>query len=229
MRKQTKSVNTQFRFKDPYGSLSMPVYHTAAYEFDNAKEMADAFTGKSGMPDYSRTMNPTVSFLEDKVRDITGASSVTALSSGMAAISNTLLALASSGTNIITSPHLFGNTFSLICSTLKRLGIRAKLCDMTNPEEVDQAIDDKTCCLFLEIITNPQLEVADLKALAEVAHAKGVPLIADTTIIPFTQFCAKDFGVTSRLFPVLNTCRVAPLRSGGLLSNTGLPTAFPTD
>ena len=226
MRKQTKSVNTQFRFKDPYGSLSMPVYHTAAYEFDNAKEMADAFTGKSGMPDYSRTMNPTVSFFEDKVRDITGASSVTALSSGMAAISNTLLALASSGMNIITSPHLFGNTFSLICSTLKRLGIRAKLCDMTNPEEVDQAIDDKTCCLFLEIITNPQLEVADLTALAEVAHAKGIPLIADTTIIPFTQFCAKDFGVDIEIVSSTKYLSGGATSLGGLVIDYGTTDGF---
>ena len=102
MKNQTKAIDTPFRKGDAYGSLSMPIYHTAAYEFDTAKDMADAFTGKVIAPDYSRVMNPTVMYLEDKVKALTGAENVIAMSSGMAAISNTLMALAATGKDIVT-------------------------------------------------------------------------------------------------------------------------------
>ena len=186
MKKQTKAIHVDFPFRDAYGSISMPVYHTAAYEFETADEMADAFTGKVLVPDYSRVMNPTVMHLEDKVKALTGAKDVIAFTSGMAAISNAIFALAGAGKNIVTSRHLFGNTFSFLTSTLKRFGVETRLCDLTDLEEVERNVDGDTCCIFLEIITNPQMEVADLKALGAIAHRHGVPLLADTTMIPFT-------------------------------------------
>lgn len=195
MNKQTLAIDTPFQKSDAYGALSMPVYHTCAYEFADATVMADAFCGRIEEPDYSRVMNPTVTFLEQKVKAITGAERVTALSSGMAAISNTLLSLVEAGRNVVTSRHMFGNTFSLLTNTLPRLGVKAHLCDLTSLDEVEKAVDDDTCCIFLETITNPQLEVADLPALARIAHSHGIPLVADTTVIPFTEFSAKALGV----------------------------------
>ena len=195
MKNQTKAIDTPFGRRDAYGALSMPVYHTAAYEFDTAADMADAFTGRVIAPDYSRVMNPTVTYFEDKVKAVTGAHAVVAMSSGMAAISGTLLALAGAGKNIVTSRHMFGNTFSLITQSLTRFGVEARTCDLLDLAEVERRIDDNTCCLFLEIITNPQMEVADLAALAEIAHRHGVPLVADTTVIPFTEFSSHALGV----------------------------------
>lgn len=195
MKNQTKAIDTPFGRRDAYGALSMPVYHTAAYEFDTAADMADAFTGRVITPDYSRVMNPTVTYFEDKVKAVTGAHAVVAMSSGMAAISGTLLALAGAGKNIVTSRHMFGNTFSLITQSLTRFGVEARTCDLLDLAEVERRIDDNTCCLFLEIITNPQMEVADLAALAEIAHRHGVPLVADTTVIPFTEFSSHALGV----------------------------------
>lgn len=195
MKNQTKAIDTPFGRRDAYGALSMPVYHTAAYEFDTAADMADAFTGRVIAPDYSRVMNPTVTYFEDKVKAVTGAHAVVAMSSGMAAISGTLLALAQAGKNIVTSRHMFGNTFSLITQSLTRFGVEARTCDLLNLAEVERCIDDNTCCLFLEIITNPQMEVADLAALAEIAHRHAVPLVADTTVIPFTEFSSHALGV----------------------------------
>lgn len=90
---------------------------------------------------------------------------------------------------------MFGNTYSLLTKTLPRFGVKTHLCDLTNLDEVRRAVDADTCCIFLEIITNPQLEVADLTALAEIAHAHNIPLVADTTAIPFTEFCAHELGV----------------------------------
>ena len=195
MKKQTLAIDTPYQHPDAYGALSMPVYHCAAYEFDNAEEMADAFCGRSDMPDYSRVTNPTVIYFERKVAALAEAAEAVAFSSGMAAISNTLFCLASQGRTILTSRHLFGNTFALIGGTMLRFGVRPKLCDLTDIEAVENAIDDTTCCIFMEIITNPQMEIADIRALADVAHRHNIPLVADTTTIPFTQFSAKALGV----------------------------------
>ena len=195
MKKQTQAIHTQFQRPDAYSSLSMPVYHTAAYEFSDAVSMTDAFCGRTDDPDYSRVMNPTVTFFENKVRALTGATDVIALSSGMAAISNALLAVAEAGQKIVTSRHLFGNTYTLITGTLLRFGIEPVLCDLTDLHTVEQAVDDRTCALFLEIITNPQMEVVDLPALSHITRSRGVPLMADTTLIPFTCFDARALGI----------------------------------
>ena len=195
MKKQTQAIHVAYERRDAYDSLSIPVYNTLAYEFNNAQIMADAFTDKIKAPDYSRVENPTVTNFERRVAALTDASHATAFNSGMAAISNTLLALSAQGKNIVTSKHLFGNTYGLLVGTLRRFGVKIRLCDLTNVQEVEKVIDEDTCCVFLEIVTNPQMEVADLKALSDVAHAKNAPLVADTTAIPFTQFSAKELGV----------------------------------
>ena len=114
MQKQTAAIHARYQQPDAYGALSMPVYHCAAYEFANAEDMIESFCGRSDMPDYSRVTNPTVTYFERKVRMLTDAADVVAFSSGMAAISNALLALSSAGKNIVTSRHLFGNTFALL-------------------------------------------------------------------------------------------------------------------
>uniref|UniRef100_UPI003FEF7140 trans-sulfuration enzyme family protein n=1 Tax=Prevotella sp. TaxID=59823 RepID=UPI003FEF7140 len=221
MNKQTLAIDTPFQKSDAYGALSMPVYHTCAYEFADATVMADAFCGRIEEPDYSRVMNPTVTFLEQKVKAITGAERVTALSSGMAAISNTLLSLVEAGRNVVTSRHMFGNTFSLLTNTLPRLGVKAHLCELTNLDEVEKAVDDDTCCIFLETITNPQLEVADLPALARIAHSHGIPLVADTTVIPFTEFSAKALGVDIEVVSTTKYLSGGATTIGGMVIDYG--------
>jgi len=195
MRKQTLAIHTDFQKDDAYGSLNMPIYHTAAYSFPSAKAMADAFTGRSSAPSYSRVANPTVTFFENRVKQLSNATNVFAFNTGMAAISNAIIALSASGKNIITSNHLFGNTVSLLKNTLGRFGVETRSVDLLNTESVRNSIDENTALIYLEIVTNPQLEVANLKTLASIAHEKNIPLIADTTVIPFTQFNSKDLGV----------------------------------
>ena len=176
MQKQTIAIHTVPEIGDPHGALSMPVYHSAAFEFNSAADMEAAFTGKLHKASYSRVINPTVTYLEDKVTELTGAEATYAFTSGMAAIHNALMTFAESGKNIVTSKHLFGNTFSLIGGTFRRLGVKAKFIDLTNIDKVREAVDADTCCIFAEIITNPQVEVADFRALAEVAHEHNIPL-----------------------------------------------------
>ena len=195
MKKQTTAINTPFVRPDVYGSLAVPIYNNVAFEFQDAQQMADAFCNRIKAPDYARVENPTVTNLEQRVRALTGAAHVTAFNSGMAAISNALLAVSAQGKSIVTSRHLFGNTLALITNTLLRFGVKPRLRDLTDLEAVRQAVDEQTACVFLEIVTNPQLEVADLQAIAEIAHAKGVPVIADSTVIPFTETSLHELGV----------------------------------
>ena len=221
MKNQTKAIHTPFARKDPFGAISMPVYNTVAYEFDDAQEMSDAFCYRKLSPDYSRAENPTVDYLEDKVKAITGAHDVIALNSGMAAISNIFLALTATGKNIVSSRHMFGNTYALINGSMKRFGVTAKLCDLTNIEEVEQTIDENSCCVFLETLTNPQLEVADLSALAEVAHRHGIPLIADSTMIPFTENHLGSLGVDIEVLSSTKYISGGATSLGGLIIDYG--------
>ena len=216
MDKSTIAIDTKLPRQDAYGSIAMPVYHTAAYEFDTAKDMADAFCGRVLAPDYSRVMNPTVMHFEDQVKALTGADNVFAFCSGMAAITNTFLTVIESGKNIVTSRHLFGNTVALITKTFARFGVETRQVDLLDLDAVRKSIDKNTACIYLEIVTNPQLEVADIPALAKIAHENGIPLIADTTVIPFTQFSAKALGVD---IEVLSSTKYI---SGGATSLGGL-------
>ena len=221
MKYETKILSTRYPRPDAYGSLAMPVYHTAAFEFPSAKAMSDAFCGRSAAPSYSRIANPTVSHLEERVRQWTGALSVTALNTGMAAVAYALTAVSAAGLNIVASRHLFGNSLSLLRDTLGTLGVEARFADFTCPDEVAALTDDNTAALFFEVITNPQLLVADIRALADVAHSHGVPLIADTTIVPFTVFHARDFGIDIEVVSSTKYISGGGTGLGGLLIDYG--------
>ena len=221
MKYETKILTTKYQKPDAYGALSMPVYYTAAFEFPSAKAMSDAFCGRSMAPSYARIANPTVTYLEERVRQLTGATSVTALNTGMAAIHYALTAVSAAGLNIVTSKHLFGNSVSLIRDTLGTFGVEARFADFRNLEEVAALIDDKTCALFFEIITNPQLFVADIRALADIAHRQGVPLIADTTIVSFSAFHAHQFGVDIEVVSSTKYISGGGTGLGGLLIDYG--------
>ena len=221
MRKTTIAIDTKLPRRDAFGAIAMPVYHTAAYEFETAKDMADAFCGRVLAPDYSRVMNPTVMHLEETVKALTGATNVFAFCSGMAAITNALLVFVEQGKNIVTSNHLFGNTVALMNRTLTRFGVETRQIDLLDLDAVRNAIDEHTACLYLEIVTNPQLEVADLSALADIAHERGIPLIADTTVIPFTQFSAKQLGVDVEVVSSTKYISGGATSLGGLVIDYG--------
>ena len=221
MKKQTIAIDNSFVRPDAYGSLAVPIYTNVSFEFDDAAAMADAFTGRTKAPDYARVENPTVTNLENRVRELTGAAHVTGYNSGMAAISNALFAVAAQGKNIVTSRHLFGNTLALVTTTLMPFGVKPRLRDLTNLEQVEAAIDGNTCCVYLEIVTNPQLEVADLKSIAEIAHGKGVPVIADSTVIPFTETNLKSLGVDIEVLSSTKYLSGGGTSLGGLVIDYG--------
>lgn len=221
MKKQTIAISTPYVRPDVYGSLAVPIYSNVSYEFDDAQVMADAFCNRIKAPDYGRMYNPTVTNFEQRVKALTNAEHVTAYNSGMAAISNALMAVGAQGKNIVTSRHLFGNSLALISNTLLRFGVKPKLRDLTNLEAVEAAIDEQTCCVFLEIVTNPQLEVADLKGIAEIAHRKNVPVIADSTVIPFTETSMKELGVDIEVVSSTKYISGGGTSLGGLIIDYG--------
>ncbi|MBR3456096.1 MAG: O-acetylhomoserine aminocarboxypropyltransferase/cysteine synthase [Bacteroidaceae bacterium] len=221
MKKQTIAIHTPYVRPDAYGALAVPIYNNVAFEFQDAQTMSDAFCNRIKSPDYARMENPTVTNFEQRVKSLTGAAHVTAFNSGMAAISNALLAVSGQGKNIVTSRHLFGNTLALISNTLLRFGVKPRLRDLTNLEAVDASIDEQTCCVYLEIVTNPQLEVADLKGIAEIAHKKKVPVIADSTVIPFTETSLKDLGVDIEVVSSTKYISCGGTSLGGLIIDYG--------
>ena len=221
LKKQTIAIHTPYVRRDAYGALAVPVYHNVAFEFDDAQQMADAFCNRIKAPDYARMGNPTVTNFEQRVKALTGAVHVTAFNSGMAAISNALLAVSAQGRTIVSSRHLFGNTLALISNTLLRFGVKPRLRDLTDIEAVEAAIDQTTCCVFLEIVTNPQQEVADLKAVADIAHRKGVPVIADSTVIPFTETSLNELGVDIEVVSSTKYISGGGTSLGGLIIDYG--------
>lgn len=216
MKKTTKAIHTSFHKRDAYDALQIPIYNCMAYEFDDANYMSQVFSGKILLPDYSRVLNPTVTHYEEIVSNLTGAKEVSAFNSGMAAISAMLFSVADSGKNIVSSRHLFGNTYLLLTQTLKRFGVEPRLIDLTNIEDVKKNIDENTCCIFMESVTNPQMEVVDVRTLSKISKENNIPLIADTTIIPFTQFDGKELGLD---FQVVSSTKYI---SGGATSLGGL-------
>ena len=229
MKKQTKAIHFDYQQPDPYGALSMPVYNALAYEFDNSAVMADSFCGRNDLPDYSRVTNPTVTYFERKVREITGARDVIAFNSGMAAITAVLMGVCRSGSEIVTSRHLFGNTYLLMVKTLGRLGVKTTFLDLLDTEAVEMAVSrENVSCLFLEIMTNPQMEIADIRKLADAAHRHGVSVIADTTMIPFTEFNAGGLGVDIEIVSSTKYISGGGTSLGGLVIDYGGVDGFDT-
>lgn len=216
MKKTTKAIHTPFGRRDAWDALQIPVYNCLAFEFDDAAYMSDVFCGKVEVPDYSRVLNPTVMHLEDRVKNLTGAKEVSAFNSGMAAISAMLISVCATGKNIVSSRHMFGNTYLLVTQTLARLGVEPRLVDLCNIKEVEENIDANTCCIFLESVTNPQTEVADIRALSSLTKKWNIPLICDTTIIPFTEYDGESLGLD---FQVVSSTKYI---SGGATSLGGL-------
>ncbi len=217
----TNILHTPFSKRDAHRSLSMPVYNTAAFEFESAEEMEEAFLGKIPFHTYTRVSNPTVEYFEERVKIASEAMVVTALSSGMAAISNTFFAIAYAGANIVTSSHLFGNTFSFFQFTLAAFGVEVRFCNIFDPMDLEKNIDENTCAVFAEIITNPNMEVIDLKTTSAITKSKKVPLIIDTTLMPWCTFKAKDFGVDIEVVSSTKYLSGGATSIGGLILDHG--------
>jgi O-acetylhomoserine (thiol)-lyase len=206
---------------DVHGSLRMPVYDSVAFEHASARAMQWAFEGRSPSHSYTRISNPTVEDFEQRILRLSGGTAVVAVASGMAAISGTIMALAGAGSNIITSRHLFGNTLSLFTKTLQPWGLEVRFAAMTDPATVAAAIDGETRAIYLETMTNPQLEVADLAELAAIARENGVPLVVDTTLTTPWLLQSKQAGVNIEIISSTKYISGGATAVGGVIIDNG--------
>ncbi len=211
----TRSLHLPYVKEDPHHSLQMPLYESVAFEFESAEQMEANFRGEYAAHVYSRTSSPTVEYFELKLKTLTGSYGVLAVSSGMAAISNTIMAVAKAGENIISSTQLFSHTFALFQQTLPEFGLETRFSDLKKKEAIEKLIDEKTRAIFFETVTNPQLEIADIDMLAEIAKKHNILLIADSTMTPPNVFSAGKFGVN---LEVISTTKYI---SGGATSFGG--------
>ncbi len=218
----TKSIHSSLPQKDAYNALHMPVYDGVAYEFDSAEDIEASFKGQKVAHAYSRTSNPTVEHLELKLKSVTESHGVIALSSGMAAISNALLALVEKGGNLVSSNHLFGHTYALLKNTIQEWGIEVRFVDMSNVEEVEGSIDDKTRVLFFETITNPQLEIVDVRKIAQIAHKNNALVMVDSTLTPPYVFNSSDFDVDIEVMSATKFMSGGAAAVGGIIIDNGL-------
>lgn len=217
----TRAIHRKAAKKDVHGALRVPVYDCVAFEHDDAMSLKLSFEGKKPAHVYSRITNPTVEDFEQRIRDLAGGIAVVAVSSGMAAISNTVMALAESGSNVVTTKKIFGNTLALFEKTFAPWGLETRCVSMTDIDAVDAAIDKHTRAVFLESITNPHLEVADLKQLSQVTQKRGIPLVLDNTVMTPYLLNSKDAGVNIEILSSTKSISGGATSVGGVIIDNG--------
>ncbi len=163
-------------------AATTPIYQTTSYTFDNTQHGADLFNLAVAGNIYSRIMNPTNAVLEARLTAMEGGVGALALASGMAAITYAIQAITRAGDNIISVPQLYGGTYNLFAHTFPAQGIEVRFAAVDDLAALEAQIDDRTRAVFCESIGNPAGNVVDIRALADVAHRNGVPLIVDNTV-----------------------------------------------
>ncbi len=182
MRDETIAIHAGYDTEPTTKSVAVPIYQTTAYEFDNAQHGADLFNLAVPGNIYTRIMNPTADVLEKRVAELEGGIAGLAVSAGSAAINYAILTIAEAGMNVVSVPLLYGGTYTLFAHMLPKQGIDVRFGADDNVESLEGLIDDKTACVYCESIGNPAGNIADIEALAEMAHKHGVPLIVDNTV-----------------------------------------------
>lgn len=163
------------------GARAVPIYQSNAFKFNTTEHAANLFGLKENGYIYTRIHNPTTTVFEERVAQLEGGVGALAVSSGMAAITTSILNIAGAGDEIVSASTLYGGTYNLFANTLPKYGIKTHLVDPKNPENFRQAITPNTKAIFAETIGNPSLDILDIEAVANIAHEAGIPLIVDNT------------------------------------------------
>jgi O-acetylhomoserine (thiol)-lyase len=182
MKDETLAIHAGYTTDPRTKSVAVPIYQTAAYEFDNAQHGADLFNLVVPGNIYTRIMNPTNDVLEQRVAALEGGVAALALSAGSAAVTYSILTIARAGNNVVSVPLLYGGTYTLFAHTLPSLGIDVRFAKDDSPAALEALIDDRTVAVFCETIGNPAGNIPDLEPIAAMAHRHGVPVIVDNTV-----------------------------------------------
>jgi O-acetylhomoserine (thiol)-lyase len=167
---------------DSTRAVAVPIHQTIAHDFIDHEHAGAVFDLETPGFHYNRINNPTNQVLERRLAALEGGTAALSVSSGMAAVSYSVLNVASTGTNIVTTPQLYGATYTYFAHVLPSLGIEVRFAADDRAESIAALIDDKTRAVFCETVGNPAGNVVDIEEVAAVAHAHGVPLLADNTV-----------------------------------------------
>lgn len=162
-------------------SRAVPLYQTSSYGFRDSEHAADLFALKESGNIYTRLMNPTTDVFEQRIAALEGGAGALATASGQAAITFSILNIASAGDHIVSAASIYGGTYNLFANTLPKLGIQVTFVDSDDPETFRAAITENTKALYAETVGNPLGNVLDIEAVAAIAHEHGIPLIVDNT------------------------------------------------
>ena len=179
---RTRAVHAGGRPDPTTGARQVPIYQTTSFVFEDTADAADLFALQKYGNIYTRIANPTVASFEERLASLEGAIGAVAASSGMAAELMTVVCLAGAGDHIVSSSALYGGTHTLFDVTLRRLGVETTFVDPADPKAFAAAVRPETKLLYTEIVANPSGTVADIAALADVAHAENLPLCIDSTL-----------------------------------------------
>lgn len=182
MKKETIAIHAGYETDPNTNSVAVPIYQTVAYEFDNAQHGADLFNLAVPGNIYTRIMNPTNDVLEQRMAAMEGGLAALAVSSGMAAINYAILTIAKAGDNIVSTPQLYGGTYTLFAHMLPSQGIEVRFAENDSAEAIEKLIDDKTKAVYCETIGNPAGNIIDLEPVCAAAHRHGVAVIVDNTV-----------------------------------------------
>ena len=203
-----KAIRAGYNSAEHYNSVNPPIYQTASFDLQDIDRTRRLWTGAEAGGIYSRVGTPTGAVLEERIAELDGGKAAVALSSGMAAITYTLLLLAQGGGNIVAASSLYGATQLDLAEFLPKYGVETKFVkDRTNPKAYGELIDDNTRAVFLESISNPNIELYDIDAIAKVAHEHGVPVVVDNTVAtpylyrPFEHGEKGDFPFDEKKYP----------------------------
>ena len=188
MKIETIAVHGGYEPDPTTNAVAVPIYQTTSYAFDDTQHGADLFDLKVQGNIYTRIMNPTTAVLEQRVAAMEGGVGALALASGMSAVTYSIFTICEAGDNIVTTSTLYGGTYNLFAHTLPQLGIEARFADPKDIEGLSALVDGRTKAVFCESIGNPAGNVVDLAAMADMAHAHGIPLIVDNTV-PSPYLC----------------------------------------
>ena len=184
----TKLLHAGFNPKEHNMSINVPIYPTTAFDFGDVQRGADLFDLKTAGDIYTRLSNPTNNILENRIAELEGGVGALSFSSGQAATTAAILNITSSGDEIVAASTLYGGTCNLFSSTFKKLGINVKFAKGDDIKDFEKEITPKTRCIFMELLSNPALNIIDIEALASLAHKYSIPLIVDNTI-PTPYLC----------------------------------------
>ena len=164
------------------GARALPIYQTSSFVFDSAEHAASLFNLQTFGNVYSRLSNPTVAALEERVAALEKGRAAVASASGMAAESMALMTILQAGDHVVSAGALYGGSVTLLAVNLAKFGIETTFVDGSDPDAFDAAIKPNTRAIYAESLGNPSMLVLDIAAIADVAHAHGLPLIIDNTV-----------------------------------------------